>query len=162
MDEVAKHAAITSQGKLIKEMKASKAAKEALATEVATLLSLKAEYKAAFGKEYEPIASSEPPPAPPSAKKEKAAAAGGAPVEKEGESKSKKTKGEKKEKETGSSSSEAKQQTRFVPPPGLCFYPSPTDANANFKCWLVAASLKCQIATELAAGTRSNPLLKHK
>ena len=55
-------AKITKQGDLIRDLKAKKASKDDITKEVQVLLALKAEYKAANGKDWAPSVGSAPAP----------------------------------------------------------------------------------------------------
>lgn len=131
--------AIAAQGLKIRELKASKAGKEALDKEVATLLELKKQYKEESGKDWKPaVDNSKPPVAPP--KKEK----GKADVEK---SKGEGGGGEKasKKQKKGEEVKDAAPPAVFKAPKGMVFYPSVVDGDENMKVWLLASEMKGKV-----------------
>jgi hypothetical protein len=141
------NSAIAAQGIKIRDMKAAKAAKEALDVEVASLLALKKQFKEATGKDWAPAKApaTTPPPAPAAEKKKKGednkkadgGGKGGA-GEKEKDKKNDKKKAE---------ASAAEPAAVFKAPKGMMFYPSLMDSSENMKVWLLASESKVNMAT---------------
>jgi hypothetical protein len=144
------NSAIAAQGIKIRDMKAAKAAKEALDVEVASLLALKKQFKEATGKDWAPAKASTttPPPAPAAEKKKKGE------DNKEGKkadgggkgSAGEKEKDKKKDKKKAEASA-AEPAAVFKAPKGMMFYPSMMDSSENMKVWLLASESKVNMAT---------------
>ena len=123
---------ILAQGTKIREMKAGKAEKSDLDKAVANLKDLKAQYKAAVGKDWQPPASANSsPPAPKKEKKEEKA-----PKKDEGKKEAKKDK-----------KAAPVEVPVFKAPKATTFYPSFVDVEGNMKCWLAADALKVKMNT---------------